>query len=140
MATVERDRIRSPVIQEAVPSPSASWTMSAATQAMVPMEASVSKLGREDLTGTTKVSVSTRGRIAWKKLMVICGSGGLVILAVAVRARHAPGGSSAIRKLYRACPKSDDMTSESALIQAQSPKCQGGSLRFAIRRTCTTHT
>jgi hypothetical protein len=59
MATVEMDRIRSPVSQEAVPWPSASWTMSAAVQAVAPMDASVSKLGREDLAGTSKVSVCT---------------------------------------------------------------------------------
>jgi hypothetical protein len=59
IATVEMDRIRSPVIQEAVPWPSASWTMSAAVHAVAPMDASVSKLGREELAGTTKVSVCT---------------------------------------------------------------------------------
>src|ERR1700687_2880291 len=59
IATVDRDRIRSPVSQEAVPWPSASWAMSAATHAMAPMEATVSKLGREGSVGTAKVSVCT---------------------------------------------------------------------------------
>ena len=45
--------------QEAVPWPSASWVMSAATHAMAAMEAIVSKLGREDSVGTAKVSECT---------------------------------------------------------------------------------
>jgi hypothetical protein len=56
---VEMDRIRSPVSQEAVPWPSASCTMSAATHAVAPMEATVSRLGREGSVEPTRASGCT---------------------------------------------------------------------------------
>ncbi len=58
MATVEMDKIRSPVSQEAVPWPSASWTMSAATHAMAPTDASVKTLGREGSVGSVGMSTT----------------------------------------------------------------------------------
>jgi hypothetical protein len=58
MATVEMDKIRSPVSQETVPWPSASWTMSAATHAMVPTEASIIMLGRESSVGSVGTSTT----------------------------------------------------------------------------------
>ena len=64
MATVERDRIRSPAIQEAVPWPSASWTMSGAMHATAPMDASVARLEREARAGEAGASAGIRMRVA----------------------------------------------------------------------------